>query len=379
MRFASSSEGCGLSKHGSTVTISDLGRVVTGRTPPGALPEDFGGDVPFVTPSDMDGRRVIERTLRNLSPHGLGSVVSATIPCGSVMVSCIGSDMGKVAIAGANSVTNQQINSIIVREDIADPMFVYYALLARRAEFRQLAAGGSAQPILNKKTFSSLPIALPSLPRQRAVATTLGVFDEKIELNRRICLTLEQIGEAVFRSRFIDFDGADDLVDSEIGMIPRAWRVVELREVVQLVKDTAPAGTRDDHSPYIGLDVMPRGSTVLSAWGERSSVSGTTSRFKAGDILFGKLRPYFKKVGVAPVDGSNRSGRPSGNCQGTCRWARRATRKAGVFSQRRLWSRSPTSRRRRVEAIIAARGGCLRLPSALMSRLSGYGSSLPRP
>lgn len=48
---------------------------------------------------------------------------------------------------------------------------------------------------------------------------------------------------------------------------------------------------------------MPRGSTVLELWKTTNAPSGTSSRFERGDILFGKLRPYFKKVGVAPIDG----------------------------------------------------------------------------
>jgi type I restriction enzyme, S subunit len=195
--------------------------------------------VPFVTPSDMDGRRVIDRTLRHLSASGLAAVSASTVPSGSVMVSCIGSDMGKVAIAGGVSVTNQQINSIVVSEDVADPLFVYYSLLTRRAEFKQLAAGGSAQPILNKKTFSALPIALPPLPEQRAVAAALGALDDKIDLNRRIRETLERIAEAVFRSRFVEFDDAGELVESEIGWIPRGWRLVPLTELAEFVNGGA--------------------------------------------------------------------------------------------------------------------------------------------
>ncbi len=96
--------------------LGDLGEIVTGKTPSTKVPEHFGGNVPFVTPSDMDGRRVIGKTERYLTQLGIESVSSAKIPAGAVMVSCIGSDMGKVAIAGRDFVTNQQINSIIVDE-----------------------------------------------------------------------------------------------------------------------------------------------------------------------------------------------------------------------------------------------------------------------
>src|SRR5438132_4089436 len=91
-------------------TLDDLGRIVTGKTPPTRDATNFGGYIPFITPTDMDGRRTIDRTARGLTESGAATVPNARIPAGSVLVSCIGSDMGKAALAGRSSVTNQQIN-----------------------------------------------------------------------------------------------------------------------------------------------------------------------------------------------------------------------------------------------------------------------------
>jgi len=95
----------------------------------------------------------------------------------------------------------------------------------------------------------------------------------------------------------------DRMVDSEIGEIPEGWEVASLGDVAALRrKGTDPASEAKD-TPYIGLADMPRGSIALTDWGEIGSVSSRKSAFKAGDILFGKLRPYFHKVGIAPVAG----------------------------------------------------------------------------
>ena len=158
------------------LTLGDLGRVVTGKTPLTALARNFGGKIPFVTPSDMDGRKTISTTSRNLTEAGAASVKGSKIPAGSVMVSCIGSDMGKTVIAGRDCVTNQQINSIIVDGRFSNE-FVYYNLSMRKDEIRHQAAGGSAQPILNKGDFSRLKIILPTSPhptRHRACPWHLG-------------------------------------------------------------------------------------------------------------------------------------------------------------------------------------------------------------
>jgi type I restriction enzyme S subunit len=78
-----------------TLTIGELGRVVTGKTPKTSDPLNFGGDIPFVTPTDMDGSKSILKTARYLSDLGASTVKGSIIPAGAVMVSCIGSDMGK--------------------------------------------------------------------------------------------------------------------------------------------------------------------------------------------------------------------------------------------------------------------------------------------
>ena len=187
------------------LTLDDLGRVVTGKTPLTAVEENFGGQIPFVTPSDMDSRRTISATARYLTEVGAASVKGSRIPVGSVMVSCIGSDMGKVVIAGRDCVTNQQINSIVV-DDRFSSEFVYYNLSTRKDEIRHQAAGGSAQPILNKGDFSRLEISLPPFSEQKATVAVLGALDDKIELNRRMNATLEAMARALFQSWFVDFD-----------------------------------------------------------------------------------------------------------------------------------------------------------------------------
>ncbi len=185
-------------------TFDQLGRIVTGKTPLSGQPEYFRGDIPFVTPTDFDGRRTIDSTERYLTERGADSVAGSRIPARAVMVSCIGSDMGKAAIAGQDCVTNQQINSIIVAAE-HDLLFVYYNLTTRKAEIRT-AAGGSAQPILNKTAFGKLDILLPPPDEQRAIAHILGTLDDKVELNRRMNETLEAMARALFKSWFIDFD-----------------------------------------------------------------------------------------------------------------------------------------------------------------------------
>jgi type I restriction enzyme, S subunit len=231
-----------------TTTFNQLGRIVTGKTPPTSIAGSFGGDIPFVTPRDLDGRRRIDSTERYLTIRGAEAVGSSRIPAHAVMVSCIGSDMGKAALASRECVTNQQINSIIVESGV-DALFVYYNLSTRKAEIRS-AAGGSAQPILNKSAFSQLEILLPPIKEQTAIASILGALDDKIELNLRMNKTLESMAQALFKSWFVDFDPVrakiegrdpglpekishffpDEFEESALGEIPKGWEVASIKD-----------------------------------------------------------------------------------------------------------------------------------------------------
>ena len=166
-------------------------------------------------------------------------------------------------------------------------------------------------------------LSIPPLPDQRAIAHILGTLDDKIELNRRMNATLEAMARALFRSWFVDFDPVrakiegrdtglpkdiadlfpDRLVDSELGEIPKGWTVGTLGDVADASRSGIDPGQVADDTPYIGLEHMPRRSVALTDWGGAGSVSSTKTAFENRDMLFGKLRPYFHKVGIAPVNG----------------------------------------------------------------------------
>jgi type I restriction enzyme, S subunit len=294
------------------LTLADLGRIVTGKTPLTAVKGNFGGHIPFVTPSDMDGRRTIITTARYLTEAGAASVKGSRIPAGSVMVSCIGSDMGKAVIAGRDCVTNQQINSIIV-DDRFSSEFVYYNLSTRKSELRHQAAGGSAQPILNKGDFARLEIMLPPPAEQRAIVAVLGALDDKIELNRRMNATLEAMARALFQSWFVDFDpvrakrkgrqpaGLDAetaalfpaaFQGSDNGKLPLGWRHSDIAEVCAINAWTLGKNDVLSTLEYVEISEVSGGNITNIANYERGEEpSRARRRLKHGDTVVSTVRP----------------------------------------------------------------------------------------
>lgn len=153
----------------------------------------------------MDGRRLIDKTERYLSSQGVEAVRNCLLPQNSIAVSCIGSDMGKTVLLPGESITNQQINAIIVDSEHFDYKYVYYYLSTLQDDFKAIA-GGSATPILNKGHFSQFKVSLPVKPVQNKIALILDSLDTKIEVNTEINHTLEQMAQALFKSWFVDFE-----------------------------------------------------------------------------------------------------------------------------------------------------------------------------
>lgn len=142
--------------------LGDFGTVVTGKTPSSENPEDFGNDIQFMTPADFHSyTKYINETERKLSDIGLERLKSKIIPQEQILVTCIGSDMGKVAVNADICISNQQINSIKLNDN-HDMDFLYYYLTSKREEIRAHAAGSSTMLMLNKDQFEKFEALIPT-------------------------------------------------------------------------------------------------------------------------------------------------------------------------------------------------------------------------
>ena len=276
------------------------------------------------------GAGLIESTERYLTDKGKNAVAGARIPSGAVMVSCIGSDMGKSAIASQACVTNQQINSIIVDSD-NDPRFIYYNLSARKEEIRSYASG-SAQPILNKSAFGKLTILLPPLPEQRAIAHVLGTLDDKIELTRRMNETLEEMARALFQSWFVDFEPVrakmegrwrpgeslpglpaeyydlfpDRLVGSELGEVPEEWGEKELGEMVEQLRDNEnPQASPNAMFSHFSIPAFDQGKVPIQEYG--SDIKSAKTCLQPSVVLVSKLNPEIERVWLIDIEADERA------------------------------------------------------------------------
>lgn len=166
---------------------------------------------------------------------------------------------------------------------------------------------GAAQPKLSQASMKRIRLLLPDYESQCRIASILSAYDDLIENNTRRIAILEEMARRIYEEWFVRFRfpgfEAVRMVESELGLVPEGWQLRALGALVDDVRDAVAPDSVAQDTPYVGLEHLPRRSIALAEWGRAADVGSTKLRFREGDILFGKIRPYFHKVAVAPVAG----------------------------------------------------------------------------
>lgn len=265
--------------------LGELGTVVTGKTPSLKNPEDWGGDMFFVTPTDYRNyRKYVDGSERKLSDIGVKRLANKILPPYSVLVTCIGSDMGKVVITKDPCITNQQINSIIPNESV-DPHFLYYTLINSYDVLRVMGGDGTAVPIVNKRDFENIKIEIPPLKEQKRIASILSSLDDKIDLLYQENKTLEAMAETLFRKWFIE-DAKEEWEDGIIADL------IDFNPHRKLSKG--------NKSPFLEMSNLNTSTYCPITWRNREFMSGT--KFINGDALLARITPCLENGKTAYVD-----------------------------------------------------------------------------
>jgi type I restriction enzyme, S subunit len=290
----------------------------------GKTPQKTSWGIPLITAKVVKGGR-IERPDEFIAPEDYESWMRRGIPMAGDVVVTTEAPLGETAQLGTERVAlAQRLIALRGKPDFLDNTFLKFLMQSADVQ-DQLHARGTGTTVLGIKQseLRKIALTLPPLPEQRAIAHVLGTLDDKIELNRRMNETLETIARALFKSWFVDFDPVrakakgrdpglpkhiadlfpDSFEDSELREIPRGWQLAKLGDVATHIRRGVHPDEIDATTPYIALEHMPRHCIALSEWGTAGGLGSNKFQFNRGEILFGKLRPYFHKVGIAPVDG----------------------------------------------------------------------------
>ena len=186
--------------------LGDYGKVVTGNTPPTKDIENYeNGTYLWASPADLGTHKLISETKTKLSSKGFTK--TRPLSKGSVLVTCIGSTIGKTGMATREMSTNQQINSIVVNEN-NDNEFVYYVVQSAFPHYLSSIAV-QAVPIISKSSFELLPSKRPSLQEQNKIGKFLSLLDERISTQHRLIEDLKKFKCAIVEKLYSEIQGKE--------------------------------------------------------------------------------------------------------------------------------------------------------------------------
>ena len=181
--------------------LGDYGKVVTGNTPPTKDIENYeNGTYLWASPADLSTIKLISETKTKLSSKGFSK--TRALPKGSVLVTCIGSTIGKTGMATKEMSTNQQINSIVVNDN-NDNEFVYYAIQSAFPRYLSSIAV-QAVPIISKSAFEMLPNKRPCLQEQKKIGKFLSLLDERIATQNKVIDKLQSLIKGINQRVFMN-------------------------------------------------------------------------------------------------------------------------------------------------------------------------------
>ncbi|HQF11878.1 MAG TPA: restriction endonuclease subunit S, partial [Paludibacteraceae bacterium] len=263
--------------------LGELGKIVTGKTPPTSQHQNYDGDIPFICIPDLGKSRFIFHTNKTISKIGLETVKNCSLPKGSIVVSCIAT-IGQVGITTKDiSVTNQQINSLIPDSNLITEEFCYYYFKNLGEDLAQFGGGGSIFEIISKDKFSKVYLTIPSLPEQTAIASVLSSLDDKIDLLHRQNATLEKMAETLFRQWFVE--RRPEPVEGEA---KEDWKSKPLSSIAVFLNGLAcqkfPPKNNIEKLPVLKIKELSSGITENSDW----ATTDVKPEYivKNGDVIF---------------------------------------------------------------------------------------------
>lgn len=205
--------------------LKEIGTVITGCTPKTKNEEYYSKkDYLFIGPSDIKNNKYIRDSEKYVSEKAYDDYKNKFINENSIMIDCIGSDMGNVAISTQKILTNQQINSITnIDETKFNVEYVYYVLSTMKKYFHQIGTNGSTMPIINKTMFEEIEINIPNKKIQDKVVKVLSELDKKIELNNQINDNLFKLLKIEFKTKFYNKNSDAKLSDYILNTIGGDW------------------------------------------------------------------------------------------------------------------------------------------------------------
>ncbi|ENV97493.1 hypothetical protein F938_01822 [Acinetobacter bereziniae LMG 1003 = CIP 70.12] len=329
-----------------TYQLNEIIEIIGGGTPKRDNPDFWNGDIPWLSVVDFNNdERYVTSTTEKITLQGLARSSTKLLDTGDIIISARGT-VGCLAQLSKPMTFNQSCYGLRGKNNLIINDYLYYLLKIKVNELKQKTHGAVFDTI-TRETFSHINVNIPkSVSKQKKIAKFLSDLDDKIHINNQTNQTLESIAQAIFKSWFIDFEPVrakiaakqtgqdperaamcaiggkseaeleqmakddfaelqataalfpDELVESELGEVPRGWGIGKLKEII----DFNPTRTlkKDSLAPYLDMKNVPTRGHLVDEVILRNMTSGT--KFINGDTLLARITPCLENGKTAYVD-----------------------------------------------------------------------------
>ncbi len=279
-----------------TVLLGDEIELIGGGTPKTSIAEYWGGDIPWISVVDFGGdRRWIETAEKKITDAGLHNSSTKLLQPGDIIISARGT-VGELAQLKKQMAFNQSCYGLRAKENLNQD-YLYYLLKQSITDLQRQAHGGVFSTI-TRETFQHIKVSLPSLESQKKIADILGAIDEKIELNRKMSYTLEQMGQALFRQYFSTNLEAVEKGKTTLGKIinPKRGKSLTSKQMIDgdvpvVSGGLQPAGKHNEANtiaPVITVSASGANAGYVALWGNNvwSADSSFIDTTVTSDVYF---------------------------------------------------------------------------------------------
>lgn len=280
-----------------TVRVGDLGKVITGNTPPRSNPELYGNYIPFIKATDISENEKYTYTPEEYySEEGFRKYKTSLIPKHSTCVVTIGSIGKKMTMACQDCFINQAMNAIIPNNDY-DYEYVYYLLKNNIHKLKNLDSGtASGRENVSKSAFMGMELSvIKDKVTQKRIGSILSAYDDLIENNQKQVKLLEEAAQRLYKEWFVDlrFPGHEGvkIVDG----VPEGWESCKLRDVAEINGRNIGENYPYDKINYIDIGSVRNGRILEKANYNLEEAPGRAKRIvQDGDVIWGMVRPNLR-------------------------------------------------------------------------------------
>lgn len=284
--------------------LEDIATTTSGGTPSRSKKEYWNGHIPWIKSGELNDS-FIETNSEFITDEGLHNSSCNLLPKGSLLMAMYGATAGRLGILAFDAAVNQAVCCIQNNSEITERDFIKYYLLSKRKQIIQDSFGG-AQPNISQKYIRSLNIPCPnSLPEQRRIAdkldAVLGRIDDAIRLSQDNLASLDDLFASLLQQAFNPLGKTSKETRYEL---PDGWEWKKLSVIAPPSRQTLLPVSEQQYN-YIGLEHIVPNSAKLTDFSpvDGQTIASTKNIFSRNMVLFGKLRPYLRKVHVAQFDG----------------------------------------------------------------------------